>query len=750
MDEKKAPKIQEELEKIKGIKELALKKSQEELNKIDQGRNPQTYAEGEQEVNARKKELEDINSEIESFNKANEDIKDSNIEAIKKDKIQKTEALKKAKDELAKLNSVKDPKSYKDVQNEVERRQKELNEVDEKYKEINNKEKDLKDLIETFNKKYHIDKKEQENNEQGKSEEQAQQETSKKEEKGKNNNTDNENKDDNNGTLAKQIAEKEAEVRVAEKRMANFGRSGFDGQTELEKYKKLMKELEELKSGKVNKEDTKKDAEAKKKDKKYYSPTQEEIEEYMELRNKGYDDNSPEMKEFFKNLAEKRTNKPERDENGNLKYPPVEQKTPTLPVKTTEQTKLVKKDDSDKKLSIIYSGKDNKYIVSNFEKILAEVKFENENDKLNHIKNMTQKLSKPIDAINFKNKKEKLEYLKNEFNEEELTHIFGEKYKKTMKKMAKTCDPQLLVLLADLDMNFAKKYISELSKGKEDEKEELPYSMKYNLKGMRKNHKENKMSFIQRIRTNRMAKKNYQKGVAEYVADDKSRKWLAVPVIGVLAAGGLAITNNDKTPEKPNQDHTPEITDTTPDISVGKATEKQEQAPTIPSDEIEKAVEQAFNDTDKNNTDDLSLGSKVKLSAGVTYTEDSLGNGLTGKIGELSWRPAGDYTIDRVAIYYNGTLLENLSTEGTNVDEAVRKYAKELGVDSSKIVQKAHVCLGEKHNGATGWLNMEEVSMQDLKNNISKTYEELQQEKAANSKQQSQKTNQEQNHEDRE
>ena len=38
---------------------------------------------------------------------------------------------------------------------------------------------------------------------------------------------------------------------------------------------------------------------------------------------------------------------------------------------------------------------------------------------------------------------------------------------------------------------------------------------------------------------------------------------------------------------------------------------------------------------------------------------------------------------------------------------------------------------------------MEEVSMQDLKNNISKTYEELQQEKAANSKQQSQKTNQE-------
>lgn len=720
MDEKKAQKIQEELEKIKEIKELALKKSQEELNKIDQEREPQIYAEGKQEINARKKELEDINSEIKSFKKANKDIKDLNIEAIKKDKVQKTEALKKAKDELAKLDPVKDPKSYKDVQNEVERRQEELNEVDEKYKEINNKEKNLNDLIETFNKKYHIDKKEQENN------------------------------DDNNGTLAKQIAEKESEVRAAEKRMANFGRSGFDGQTELEKYKKLMKELEELKSGKVNKEDTKKDEEAKNKDKKYYSPTQEEIEEYMKLRNKGYDDNSPEMKEFFKNLAEKRANKPERDENGNLKYPPVEQKTPTLPVKTTAQTKIVKKEDLNKKLSIIYSGKDNKYIVSNFEKILAEVKFENENDKLNHIKNMTEKLSKPIDAINFKNKKEKLEYLKNEFNEEELTHIFGEKYKKTMKKMAKTYDPQLLVLLADLDMNFAKKYISELSKGKEDEKEELPYSMKYNLKGMRKNHKENKMSFIQRIRTNRMAKKNYQKGVAEYVSDDKSRKWLAVPVIGVLAAGGLAITNNDKTPEKPDQAHTPEITDNTPDISAEKETEKQEQAPTIPSDEIEKAVEQALNDTDRNNTDDLSLGSRVNLSAGITYTEDSLGNGLTGKIGELSWRPAGDYTIDRVAIYYNGTLLENLSTEGTNVDEAVRKYAKELGVDSSKIVQKAHVCLGEKHNGATGWLNMEEVSMQDLKNNISKTYEELQQEKAANSKQQSQKTNKEQNYEDRE
>ncbi|MBP3502012.1 MAG: hypothetical protein J6K42_00815 [Clostridia bacterium] len=739
MDEKEAKRIQEELEKIKKMKESALNKSQEELNKIDQRRNPQTYTEGEKEVEKRNEELNKVNSEIESFNKLNEDIKGLNVDAIKKERLQKAEALKKAQEELNKFDQRRDPQTYAEGENEVSKRQEELNKVDEEYKKIINEEKDLKeklsDLLESFNKKYHIEKEEKQN-----------QKPVKKEEK-ENSNTNVEEKDDNKEKLAKQIAEKEAEIKASEKRMSNFGSHGFDGQAELAKYKKLMKELEELKSGKVNKENIKKDNENRDKNKKYYSPTQEEIEEYMNLRNKGYDDNSPEMKEFLKNLTKKREMQLERDENGNLKYLPAEQKTTTtLPAKSIEKTKQIETDNVDERLSIIYSGKDNKYIVSNFEKILAKVEFENENDKLKYISDITKKLSQPIEAKNFKNKKAKLEYLKDEFDEEDLKYIFGEKYNKTMKKMAKTYDPQLLVLLSDLDMDYAKKYINELSKGEDDKKEKLPYSMKYNLKGMRKNHKENKMSFIQRIRANRMAKKNHEKGVAEYVPDDKSRKWLAVPVIGALAAGGIAIANNENTQEQPKQDHTP-------DISVGVKPENQNKNQNknqeIPTDEIINAVDQVSKDTVKNNTDDLVLGSRVNLQDGVTYAENSLQGGIKGKIGEVSWRPAGDYTIDRVAIYHNGKLLENISAEGTNVDETVRKYAEKLGVNPSEIDQKAHICVGEKHDGATGWIDMEETSMQELKNSISKTYNQLQQEKAVNNKQQTQKTTQEQDHEDR-
>ena len=637
MDEKEKQKIQEELQKIKGRKEAALKKASEELEKVDQNRDPQTYAEGQDEVNRRNEELEKINKEINSFNKVNEDIENLNIEPLKKDMKQKEETLNKVKDELKKLNEQKDPKLYSEIEYEISRRQEEFNKSKEAYDTAINKEKELKTKIENlkdiFSKKYHIDVKETNKD-------------SKKNDQNKDNNQKDNNQKDNNQSASSKKPERDENGNL--------------------KNPPVMRPTTTL---------------AKPAEKKYI---------------------------------------PERDENGNLKNPPVLRPTTTL-------AKV------DKKLSIVYSGKDNKYIVMNFEGILEGAKIEDEKVKSNYIKNMTDILSQPIDAINFKNKKEKIEYLKNEFDEEELAHIFGEEYEKTMKKMAKTYDPQLLVLLADLDMNFANKYINELSKDKDEEKQPLPYSMKYNLKGMKKNHKNNKMSFIQRIRTNRMAKRNYKMGVAEYVSDDKSRKWLAVPAAGLLAAGGIALANQDKEEEKPEQDYTPKVTDATQEAPVKSTVE-------------EYIVEEDIN---QDNKADLSLGSKVNLSDGLTYTEDSLGNGVTGKIGEVSWRPAGEYTIDRVAIYHDGTLLENLSAEGTNVDEVVRKYAKQLGIEPSEIEQKAHICLGEKHVGPTGWLNMKEMSMQDIKNNISKTYEELQKEKEANNKQQAQKATQEQNHESR-
>lgn len=161
MNDQEKQKIQEELEKLKETKESALKKSQEELDKIDQRRDYQTYAEGEKEVTAKLQELETIKEEIESFNKINEEIENLNIEKLKKDMEEQEEKLKKVQEEFEKLNQGKDPKLYAELQYEISRRKEDFDKATENYKDAISKEKklkeQLKDLKGTFSKKYHIE-----------------------------------------------------------------------------------------------------------------------------------------------------------------------------------------------------------------------------------------------------------------------------------------------------------------------------------------------------------------------------------------------------------------------------------------------------------------------------------------------------------------------------------------------------------------------------------------------------------------
>ena len=527
----------------------------------------------------------------------------------------------------------------------------------------------------------------------------------------------------------------------------------------------------------------KKDGESKKssdKDKKDEEYERSLIERYAELINQGYDVDSPELIEFYKEIAKERKIKIEqekgiRNENGDLKYPIV----PVNNEKTTDDDKkyeIVPVDENipesdktensenkkDKRLEIVYDGKNNQYILKNYKD--ENLVFYTEEEKKKYFETLDRVYSKPVAGKKFKSKKKKIRYIEGSFknDKENLKEILGDK---KLKDIAKYCDPQLLVMLANINVIYAKQYVRELSKGKDDKKEPVEYSMKYNLKDMRKNHKRTRLSLLQRMRINKMAKKNHEKGVAEYIPDDKSRKWLIFPIVGALAAGGIALANNQKNDEKQVQPKQ-EYTDTTNpggnlEKTTGQTTTEHTSERTttttktankpsvqdVPST-LDKSVVGTSGNDRKNENQGLVLGSKVSMPAGVTYTQDSLENGAKGVIGELSYRPEGEYVIDRVALWYDGKLQANLGTAGTDVNQEIEKIAKKLGVNPSEIVQKAHICLGENHDAPTGWIKADEFSMDDIKANISKTYDQIQQEKVAKQTQ-TQKNTQQQDHEDR-
>lgn len=695
--------IMKRLNEIKDEQSSKLEDAKKQKEITSKDKDPQLYKEVEYEIERREEEFKKIEENIKKTEKLSDKTKDIKEESEKlvKELKERQEAYSKSKEYLSKTDKNKDPKTYAEGEEEVSARKKGISELEEKIEQVENQKEDQNKELNEIVEKYHI-KVEKDNDNKEKIDVEK-------------SNKNKENKDDTKTTLEEEIAAKEAELKKTADRMAEYKKAGIYDQEAAEKsrYYKLVEELSNLKSNK-NKEN--KDAEKSNKNeenKNYTKSTssKEEIAEYNDLISKGYTEDSKEMKDFFERISKQKSEKQIYDKDGNMKYPPV-----PVQKKEKESKDNLERDEEGnlkyppvlvKKLDIVYSGKKNKYIVNG------------EDEKKQ--------------AIKFKNRKEKLEYLKNEFNKSELKEIFGDE--KNIKKMAKKCDPQLLVLLSDQNMEYAKEYIKVLGNGKKAQQSELPYTMKYNLTGMRKNHKDNKLSFFQRFRINKMAKAN--KEVAQYVPDDKSRKWLVAPMIAALAAGGLAIANNnDKEQKAPVKEVNPISGPENMDIH------KDNTMPTTPT--IEQQVDQQMKNpnikTPNIKTQDLVLGSRVNLNDGLTYAENSLGQGQTQKIGDLAWRPAGEYTIDRVALYHEGTLIDNIEAEGTNIDETVKQYAQKLGVDPSTIIQKAHVCVASGHTGPTGWINMEEMSIQDMKNNITKTYDQLQKEKA-NQQQQNQEQN---------
>ena len=81
-----------------------------------------------------------------------------------------------------------------------------------------------------------------------------------------------------------------------------------------------------------------------------------------------------------------------------------------------------------------------------------------------------------------------------------------------LKKAIKNCDLQLITILSEFNLDCAKHYVKTMTHN--EEQNELPYSMTYDLR----NIKENKnLSLFDRIKLRMLAKKNQNKNAAEII-----------------------------------------------------------------------------------------------------------------------------------------------------------------------------------------------------------------------------------------
>lgn len=243
MDEKEVANLGENLLNRRETREKALSKSEEELSKIDQRRDPQAYAECQEEIRRRKEELESIKEDIEKFNELQEELNKLNVDKKKNEFNEKSEKLRKAQDELSKIDQGRDPQAYAECQEEIRRRQEEFdvikNELNDAYKNKSSIEKNLKN----FTEKYNIDQSKKRNDtadtrDSGNSA-QAQ-------------NVKNPNqapkKDEQDPAVNKELEEKRKELNNLKKSILANG--GNITPEQVDKIKKLQQEIKDLQNGK--------------------------------------------------------------------------------------------------------------------------------------------------------------------------------------------------------------------------------------------------------------------------------------------------------------------------------------------------------------------------------------------------------------------------------------------------------------------------------------------------------------------
>ena len=112
----------------------------------------------------------------------------------------------------------------------------------------------------------------------------------------------------------------------------------------------------------------------------------------------------------------------------------------------------------------------------------------------------------------------------------------------------------------------------------------------------------------------------------------------------------------------------------------------------------------------------INISDRILVPDGVRYTADCLGGGNSNCIGAVSWRPATEYSIDRVAFVYEGRVIDIMNNGDTDVIQRLNDLAEMYNIDKSSIQTSVLLSL-VPGIGDTGWAN---ISVEKMEENVVK------------------------------
>ena len=360
--------------------------------------------------------------------------------------------------------------------------------------------------------------------------------------------------------------------------------------------------------------------------------------------------------------------------------------------------------------------------------------------------------------------KDKEAYIKSKLRNKSEYGFLIDKYNYEEEKALKYCDPYIIGILLSKDIRLARDYIKQMAGINCKKSSPYVFDVTYDVRGL-ESSKGNKLTFRERRSIRKTAK--YSKNVAKVLEDRKKLPWYAtIPVIGAIAIGGIAgITavfngsnqndNKEFTSDNSYSDtvepgteledddiivtsanthkyefETENTTDTTYTTTTEATTTTvvtttpKEETTTQQNQNDDKVVDNSENEVIDDGIEDeniiINIGDKVSVKEGLKYTADCLGGGNSNRIGAVSWRPATEYNIDRVAFVYQGRILKIMNKGDQDVSKTLQDIANKNGISAEDITTSVLLSL-VPGIGDTGWAN---ICIDELQNNISKPVEE--------------------------
>lgn len=113
----------------------------------------------------------------------------------------------------------------------------------------------------------------------------------------------------------------------------------------------------------------------------------------------------------------------------------------------------------------------------------------------------------------------------------------------------------------------------------------------------------------------------------------------------------------------------------------------------------------------------VNIGDKIKVEEGLEYTETCYGEGNSNYIGAVSWRPATEYSIEKVAFAYQGKVLSLTDENTKSINDDLNKIAEKYNINADEIETKVLLSLVPESYD-TGWAS---INIDNMQKNIVKS-----------------------------